>query len=57
MERKRKWRKIKKKKARGGVIESLVGNLVGCDGGGRKWSRKKRVKGGEGEDSLPKNLV
>ena len=24
MERKRKWRKIKKKKARGGVIESLV---------------------------------
>ena len=28
--------KIKKKRARGGVIESLMGNLVGCDGGGRK---------------------
>ena len=38
-------RKIKKKKARGGgVIESLIENLVGRDGGGRKWGRKKRVK-------------
>ena len=47
-------RKIKKKKARGGgVIESLIGNLVGYDGGRRKWSRKKRVKRRKGRGFSP----